>query len=92
VVREFQEETGLQVLVGRFVGSVRRPTPRGVYLINDYACQPQGGQLRPGDDAEEVAWVDAATFAALDQAGALTEGLADTLGEWGCLPWSRPDS
>lgn len=80
--REILEETGLTVRVGRLVGSVRRPAPTGTYLIFDYACDATGGTLRPGDDATDTAWVDAAAFAALD----LTPQLADTLDQWGVAP------
>jgi ADP-ribose pyrophosphatase YjhB (NUDIX family) len=86
VVRELREETGLWVRVGHLVGSVRRPAPNGIYVINDYACQPHGGQLRPGDDADDAAWIDVETFATLERTNALSEGLADALREWHCLP------
>lgn len=82
VRREILEETGLTVRVGPLVGTVERPAPAGTYLIFDYACDVIGGTLRPGDDATDAAWVDAATFAALD----LTPQLADTLDRWGVAP------
>jgi 8-oxo-dGTP diphosphatase len=78
VVRELREETGLEVLPGPLAGMV----VRGRYEIYDYLCEVRGGALRPGDDADDARWVDAAAFAELK----LTEGLADTLAGWGHLP------
>lgn len=84
--RELDEETGLTATVGPLIGSVERPAPDGVYLIFDYACDPTGGELRPGDDAADAAWFDAAEFAALEHAGSVTTQLGDTLRDWGVLP------
>lgn len=82
-VREAYEETGLVVEAGRIVGRVERPGLDGaVYVIDDVACRVVGGTLAAGDDADEVRWVDAAGFAALD----LVEGLAESLAEWGVTP------
>lgn len=78
VAREVWEETGLVVLRGRLLGSVRRER----YAIFDYACAPRGGRLRAGDDAADARWVTAAEFGQL----ALTEGLTTSLREWGALP------
>ncbi|GAA4665641.1 NUDIX hydrolase [Amycolatopsis dongchuanensis] len=78
VVREMREETGLEVRPGALVGMV----VRGRYEIYDYACEVTGGTLRPGDDADEARWVDAAAFGTLR----LTEGLAEALEEWDSLP------
>jgi 8-oxo-dGTP diphosphatase len=86
LAREMLEETGLSVHAETLVGTVERPAPGGVYLIFDYACRVLGGELRPGDDAAEVAWVDAAAFAALERSGALTPQLADTLRAWHVAP------
>jgi ADP-ribose pyrophosphatase YjhB (NUDIX family) len=78
LVREMDEETGLTVQPGALIGRVRR----GPYDIADYRCTVLGGALRAGDDALEVRWCTAADLARLP----LTEGLADTLGEWNALP------
>ncbi|MEV8439817.1 NUDIX domain-containing protein [Actinosynnema sp. NPDC051121] len=82
LVRELREETGLSVTVGALIGSVTRPAPRGVYEIHDYACQVRSGVLRPGDDAVDARWVDAAILATLPLTGMLRE----TLESWGQLP------
>jgi 8-oxo-dGTP diphosphatase len=82
IVREVREETGLSVTVIEWIGNVTRPAPHGVYDIHDYACQVRSGVLRPGDDASDVRWADAAILATLP----LTEMLQDTLREWGQLP------
>ena len=86
VRRELLEETGLRVIVGHLIGSVVRPALVGVYDIHDYSCQAIGGTLRPGDDAADVAWVDAATFATLERLNLLTEGLAEALTSWNVMP------
>ncbi|WP_103353235.1 NUDIX hydrolase [Amycolatopsis sp. CA-128772] len=82
VVRELREETGLDVIPGTLVGSVRR----GPYEIFDYACEVEGGVLTAGDDASEARWSDAADLAALEAAGALVELLYVTLRGWNALP------
>jgi ADP-ribose pyrophosphatase YjhB (NUDIX family) len=90
VRRELAEETALSVTVGRLVGMVERPAPRGVFAIYDYLCVPNGGTATAGSDAAGIRWVDAAGFAALDAAGALVDLLAETLWDWGVLP--RPST
>jgi 8-oxo-dGTP diphosphatase len=86
VTRELKEETGLCVIVGRLIGSVTRPAVNGLYAIHDYACQAISGELVAGDDAAEVTWMDAATFATLVRTNALTEGLEQALTSWNALP------
>jgi 8-oxo-dGTP diphosphatase len=82
-VREAYEETGLVVTAGAVAGRVRRPGPGGVtYDIVDVICTVAGGQLRAGDDADDVRWVDAAGLAALP----VTDGLVAALTEWAVLP------
>ncbi|WP_410607826.1 NUDIX hydrolase [Amycolatopsis sp. lyj-109] len=82
VVRELFEETGLDVIPGTLVGSVRR----GPYEIFDYACEVDGGVLTAGDDASDARWSDAADLAELEAAGELVDRLFVTLREWGALP------
>ncbi|GHG27603.1 MULTISPECIES: NUDIX hydrolase [Amycolatopsis] len=82
VIRELFEETGLDVIPGTLVGSVRR----GPYEIFDYACEVEGGVLTAGDDASDVRWSDAADLARLEAAGELVDLLFVTLREWNALP------
>jgi 8-oxo-dGTP diphosphatase len=82
-VREVREETGLTVAAGRLVGRVERPGPAGaVYVVDDVACTVVGGELAPGDDADDARWVDAAGLARLP----LTDGLLAALTGWDVLP------
>jgi 8-oxo-dGTP diphosphatase len=86
LVREMLEETGLAVEPGRLLGRVQRPGLGGSVIdIRDYAATVIGGTLRPGDDAADARWADAAELAAL----AVTEGLLEALTEWGVLGLER---
>ena len=83
VVREVAEETGLDVVPGPLVGTVRRDAPDGsVYVIRDYDCRVSGGLLAAGDDATDARW---ATRADLEELPLVPELLA-TLTAWGALP------
>ena len=86
VVREVREETGLEVRVGAPVGSVLIPAGTVVYDVTDFACTPLDVAAVPvaGDDADDVAWVDATALDGL----ACTPRLVETLREWGVLPLS----
>ena len=83
VVRETFEETGLEVVVDRFLGWVERSTTTYHFVILDFAVtvldpvQP----VVAGDDAAEAAWV------ALDDVGdlRLVDGLFEFLGDVGVL-------
>jgi 8-oxo-dGTP diphosphatase len=86
LVREMEEETGLTVEPGRLIGQVERPGLAGdVFDISDYAASVTGGTLRPGDDAADARWVNPAELAVLP----ITEGLVETLTEWGVLGKER---
>jgi len=86
LVREMLEETGLTVEPGRLIGRVQRPGLNGAVIdIRDYAATVIGGTLRPGDDAADARWVDAAD---LDSLG-VTEGLIEALTSWGVLGQER---
>ncbi|MEU7785952.1 MULTISPECIES: NUDIX domain-containing protein [unclassified Amycolatopsis] len=82
VIRELREETGLDVIPGTVIGSVRR----GPYLIFDYACAVTGGELTAGDDASDARWADAADLSDMEAAGELVDLLYVTLRDWNALP------
>jgi 8-oxo-dGTP diphosphatase len=85
VRREVLEETGLLVVVGTPVGSVRIPAGDGVvYDVTDYRCTLADPAQQPsaGDDADEVLFADAPTLADLP----CTPLLLETLRGWGALP------
>lgn len=87
VRREVLEETGLDVAVGAWVGTVQRRGPAGaIYDIRDYACALMGGRLRAGDDASAVRFVDRGELRALDADGEVVGQLVDALRQWGVLP------
>ena len=70
-------------MVLRLAGSVELDVPDGgIYDVDDFVCEPVGGQLRAGDDATQARWVSRAEFVELPTA----QGLFDALLEWGVLP------
>jgi ADP-ribose pyrophosphatase YjhB (NUDIX family) len=81
VVRETLEETGLEVVVDRFLGWVERVSPPGAapfhFVILDFAVTPLDptSPLVAGDDAAEARWVPLADLGDLD----LVEGLDELL-------------
>jgi ADP-ribose pyrophosphatase YjhB (NUDIX family) len=82
LVREVREETGLEVVPGRLIGTVERPWPGGrVLAIRDYAAAVTGGDLTAGDDADDARWVSPRHFAELP----LTTGLEEVLYGWGVV-------
>ena len=57
VKREFLEETGIEVEAGEVVYVFDAiDLPKYHYVIIDYLVKMIGGDLRAGDDAEEVRW------------------------------------
>lgn len=82
LIREMREETGLEVNPGPLLGAVQRPSGKGAVInIRDYAATVIGGTLTPGDDAADARWVSVADLGSL----AVTEGLIETLADWGVL-------
>ncbi|HEY1271538.1 MAG TPA: NUDIX hydrolase [Terriglobales bacterium] len=70
-VREVREETGLTVepaeLLGVFDRIVRTSgRVQYHYVLIDFLCRVEGGELQPGTDAEEVRWYTPAEVDALD--------------------------
>jgi 8-oxo-dGTP diphosphatase len=74
VVREALEETGLTVEPGELLGVFERVVPdelgkmRYHYVLIDFLCRTNAGELLAGDDAEEVAWFRREELAALELA------------------------
>src|SRR5262249_4482160 len=85
-VRETREETGVDVVVERFLGWVERigsdPEPYH-FVILDFACVPLHPTHVPvaGDDAGEAGWGDLDNLDGL----ALVEGLVDFLIDVGAM-------
>jgi 8-oxo-dGTP diphosphatase len=76
VVRELQEETGLDGVCERFVGWVERIGADHHFVILDFAVAVHDGQLVAGDDAVDAGWVP------LDDVGAwppVVNGLVEFL-------------
>ena len=88
VVREVAEETGLDVVVERFLGWVERIGDGYHFVILDFLVTvrdpPEGASA--GDDADEVAWVPLAEVAAWP----LVDGLAEFLTTHGVLGPVQP--
>ena len=80
VVREVQEESGLQVRLLGLCGVIDRviceqDTVRYHYVIIDYVAERMSGQLEVGSDAAEVRWVPVSELDQYD----CTEGLVDMI-------------
>jgi 8-oxo-dGTP diphosphatase len=84
VVREVAEETALRVHPEGVLGRVRIDGDGLVFTVTDWACTMLEPEQLPvaGDDAADVAFVDAARLAALDMA----PGVVAALSGWGVLP------
>ena len=73
-VREALEETGLAVEPGELLGVFERVIPdeqgkmRYHYVLIDFLCRRVEGELKPGDDAEEVRWFQREELAGLELA------------------------
>jgi mutator protein MutT len=80
VVREVHEETGLDVSVGPVLEVLDRVHPgtdgrvEYHYILIDYLCTADGGELAAGSDAAEACWVsvdDLTTYRLADPATAV---------------------
>ncbi len=82
VVREVAEETGLDVVVDRFLGWVERfgdtPEPYHFVILDFVAAPLDGRDARPGDDADAVAWVHVLDLGDVDLVNGLYDFLIDT--------------
>jgi ADP-ribose pyrophosphatase YjhB (NUDIX family) len=62
LTREVLEETGLEVATGAIATVFERIMPDAAgrceyhYVLIDFYCTIQSGELRPGDDSSAVAW------------------------------------
>lgn len=79
VVREVLEETGLEVVVDRFLGWVERVDAATHFVILDFAVTVLDPSRVPvaGDDAAEVCWVPVAELSELRLVDGLYEFLRD---------------
>jgi 8-oxo-dGTP diphosphatase len=79
VVREVAEETGIEVVVERFLGWVERIGDAHHFVILDFAVSVlDPGQVPvAGDDAAEVAWVSLSDLDGLRLVDGLLEFLVD---------------
>jgi 8-oxo-dGTP diphosphatase len=84
VVREVLEETGLEVVVDRFLGWVERIDAAYHFVILDFAVTVLDASVAAvaGDDAAEVAWVPLTELSELR----LVDGLYEFLREVHVLP------
>jgi 8-oxo-dGTP diphosphatase len=84
VVRELEEETGLEGVVTEFVGVVERIDDEYHYVICDYLVEIiEPDKVRAGDDATDAIWIRLDGVA--DHPG-LVDGLAEFLHDHGLIP------
>jgi 8-oxo-dGTP diphosphatase len=82
VVREVFEETGIEVVCGKFLGWVERIGEGFHYVIMDFAVEVfSPGRPIAGDDAAQAKWVHLGDVTELD----VVEGLVPFLAEHGYL-------
>ena len=83
VVRETFEETGLEVVVDRYLGWTERLDDAYHYVILDFAVTALDPTTPPvaGDDAAEATWVPRGDVSDLR----LVDGLYDALRDWTIL-------
>lgn len=56
--REVAEETGFDVVIGDLLWAGQSIGDHGHIVLIDYLAVVAAGELRPGDDADEAAWVE----------------------------------
>ena len=76
--REACEETGLEVEVGDVVWVGEHIDDEHHLVLIDFSGRPIGGELRPGDDAEDARWVPIERVTTYDLTPTMYE-LLDTL-------------
>ncbi len=82
VVREVAEETGIEVVCGRFVDWVELISGGHHFVIFEFEATPLGTlDVVAGSDAAEAAWIPLHAVAELD----LVDGLAEFLHRGGYL-------
>jgi 8-oxo-dGTP pyrophosphatase MutT (NUDIX family)/phosphohistidine phosphatase SixA len=57
-VREVAEETGQGVRLGPALGDVHYPVAEGQKLVRYWGAEARGGEFVPGDETDELRWVD----------------------------------
>lgn len=81
VAREVLEETGLTVrplYFAEMFQRIMRDASQQIeyhYVLADFVCKAQGGELKAGDDAGQVAWVSTKRLGVL----LLTEGTKEVI-------------
>jgi len=75
--REVREETGLDVEVGQLL--IEAVIWDGRYRVQDFAATVVGGDLRAGDDAADVRWVELDALASMPLSPGLLEELRRVL-------------
>ena len=76
--REVREETGLDVEVGELV-EVVEILDDGHYVVLDYVCHLESGELSAGDDAAAAAWVPIANLSAYHVSDAVLRVVREAL-------------
>ena len=86
--REIREETGLSITVGPLVEVVEIIEPPYHYIVLDYLCAIEGGELTASDDASDVAL---ALVSELSVYG-VTELVAAVVAEAVALAWPQDET